>query len=1364
MPVAGLTEFVNKQGGAMRLTRLAVGVMWLGVMSSLPRIAGDVRAAEPPQPAITPTRHAILDPQWSDQPAGEISKRSISWSGTLKRQRFETLLNVKLPILVPVRWTNLHDGNFSLELFVTTGKQTSRRTLVINSADGSTRIDGVPQGDCLAILRSLDPQRPLFLSIKASLSDGDGTGLKFDGSQTGCLALSLLDGQNRSVDAGDVRITHTPENMFDRRLSLLRWKIEDAATWTNRSHPGSANIQRLNDGTFVITGLGRGYYSAEFQRNGTWERGGGEVKSDGGVYVELHQRVGFHPVPDDPTERAADLRRQLDRMQSPFAPVRAWGVVRLGYYGAGAVPAARQLVDALGDKRPVQTSVAKEHGLGSNVGSFAKTSLLAIGNGAVPELIRGLTDASPRVRWAAAEILGETPFRDAAAIEPLLALFEDPDCPNRWMAARSLGFLGGPATPRLVELARSGTVLQRRWAVCALGVHRAQETDGVVLAALDDPAAEVRFEAAEGLRDYGKARLTRPLIERLTIVDPQIRPLLIRALEYIRDDAVEELLAAVEAETTDVRIRRGCLEVLAHHFRYCHKNDVRALPLLHYMSDDDAEVRQWATATLQFSMKLIGPRVTFERISTALQDNNPRVQAEAATVCSEVAGRSGADPRLVPLMMRVLADAHRIWRDAPVEGVSPAREPTAGRQSMIRLMTVTAQALGKFKDRRAVEVLVQVVSKECDPGLKAVIVTALCEIADSKGAPFLRGELVTRNVAVIEALGRMGDTASFDELADLLEDDWDSKVRGAAATALGRLDDERAANPLMEALRRSAMSAFPYFREDFDAVALALGRVGGAEAAELMVRTAHRISPAEPRFEMGRSSFLPVETSLDQLLEWHPYPRSLSSIGPAALPSLVEGMGSEHALTRAVCASAIALLPDGPYTATNRWGGSDVWTHSEVFEVEFEREWASLTTALLKAILDDEPIVQLHAVRAAGRYGLEAAVPRLFEASTAPFKQTQLRGDHSHIPSGDDAQHHEVREAIAGALGEIGGVEAETHLRAMIDDGTLSVRLAAIRALGSAKTKESVAHLIALLKDHDVDVTVGAASSLGQTGNRSSIKPLIDCLADAQPDRLRAAAAQALGTLGADEARLELAHVLEPFDAVRLIQTFRSDSPDPRTEAQRWMLEATVVALVRLKDDAGESLLRRALASNNLPVHRWALQCLGWSIPERPVSQWADNASLLQLLRGLAVGDEEPHWRKAAITALRNPADDDSRVTLIACLKDGDPECHAAALTSLATQQPEQYMPILLQMQDDPSSHVRTTLAELLAQIMDPRGDQILLKLVDDGDATVGGTALKSLKGHDSPDVVVRLRQLERSTHSRHRRAVLKHLLQDRKP
>ncbi len=1350
----------------MRFTRIVVGAMLLGAMSGVSSVGGDEIAPESTSATITPMRRVLLDPLWTDEPGGEITKLSISrshaWSRSLKDQCFEGLLNVSLPLSVPVQWKHLHDGHFSLELLVTTEKQTWRRTVAVNSADGSTRIDGVPPGRCLAILRSLDRQRPLFLSITAELPDQAVRGLQFDGSQTGCLAIRMLDRQDQPVNAGEVRITQRPETMNDRRIPVLRWKIEDAATWSNAAQPGGGSVQRLADGTFVIIGLGRGNYSAAFERSGVWERGGGEINPHGGVYVELHQRVGFHAVPDDPAERAADLRLQVGRLQSPHAPVRAWGVIRLGYHGTDAVPAARQLVDALGDRRPVQTSVANEHGLGSNVGWLAKTSLLEIGNGAVPELIRGLTDASPQVRSAAADILGDGRFHDVAAIEPLAALFEDPDVANRWMAARSLGWIGRPATSRLVELARSGTVLQRRWAVCALGIPRDPDTDDVVLAALDDPAAEVRFEAAEQLSDYGQARMTRPLIARLRTTDPEIRPLLIRALEYIREDAVEELLVAIDDESTDVRIRRGCLQVMAHHFEYCHKNDVRALPLLHHMSDEDAEVRQWATATLRYSLKLIGPRVTFDLLATALQDADPRVQTEAAVVCSEVANSSKSDCRLVPLLNRVLADAHRKWREAANESDSPAREPTPDQRVRLRLMTEAAQALGKYGDRRAVESLVQVASANREPDLKAAIVTALCEIADLKGAAFLRGELATSNVAVIQALGRMRDRESLEELVDLLEDAWESNVRGAAATALGRLDDERTARPLTNVLRRATTARFHTYQDDFGAVALALGRVGDAEAARLMLQTAHRVSPPWPRFEGGRDAFPPSETSLEHLLEWHPYPWSLASIGPAAIPALVEGLASEHAVTRAVCAAAIALLPDGPYSTSSRWSEVEVWTHAEVFEVELQRETPAVTTAVLKAILDDEPLVRLHAVRAAGHYGMTAAVPRLIESLTAPFKETQLRGGSGHIPAGYEAQRNEVREAIARALGEIGGVEAETGLCAMIDNNAQSLRVAAVSALRSATTKESVARLIELLTDRDVEVAIIAASSLANIGDRNAIKPLIACLADAHPDNLRAAAAQALGALGADEARPELAQILEPFDLTRLTQTLGTDSSDSRTETQRWLLEQTTVALVRLKDAAGESVLKRALSSDNLPVRNWALHCIAWDIPERPVSQWTDNASVLSALRKLVVDEDDAHFRKAAITALRDPTNEASRATLVACLKDIDPECRQAALMSLATRQPANFLPTLLQMQDDPSPGVRITVVELLGQIMLPQADQALLKRLDDGDRTVSDTALKALTDHDSRNVVARLLQLETSARSPYRRAVLKHILRIR--
>lgn len=127
----------------------------------------------------------------------------------------------------------------------------------------------------------------------------------------------------------------------------------------------------------------------------------------------------------------------------------------------------------------------------------ATWALVQQGPGAVDAVLAQLGDPDPGVRQQMAHVLGK--FADARATPALIRLLDDPDADVAAKAAFALGQIGGPdAAAALAGALGRGGAAQRAVVVTALGGLGADATD-LLVAALADPDAGVRADAAEAL-------------------------------------------------------------------------------------------------------------------------------------------------------------------------------------------------------------------------------------------------------------------------------------------------------------------------------------------------------------------------------------------------------------------------------------------------------------------------------------------------------------------------------------------------------------------------------------------------------------------------------------------------------------------------------------------------------------------------------------------------------------------------------------------------------------------------------------------------------------------------------------------------
>lgn len=266
--------------------------------------------------------------------------------------------------------------------------------------------------------------------------------------------------------------------------------------------------------------------------------------------------------------------------------------------------------------------------------------------------------------------------------------------------------------------------------------------------------------------------------------------------------------------------------------------------------------------------------------------------------------------------------------------------------------------------------------------------------------------------AAAEALGRTGDPRAADALVDALQDEARS-VREAAAAALGALGAPRAVEPLLALLRDEGWSVRK-------AAADALGKLGDLQAVA-------------PLIELLRDPDRSVRRAAAA---------ALGALGDArAVEPLIEALQDEDALVREDAARALGMLGD-------------------------PRAVEPLLAAASAA--DQEQAVRAAAVAALGRTGDTRVID--------PLMATLREGEPP------------LRTAAADALGEIGEPAIPPLLDALRDSSPQMRRLA-VKGLSRIQTPYVMESVASALHDADQGVRWSAAEALRGSGWLDSIEP-----------------------------------------------------------------------------------------------------------------------------------------------------------------------------------------------------------------------------------------------------------------------------------
>jgi len=491
------------------------------------------------------------------------------------------------------------------------------------------------------------------------------------------------------------------------------------------------------------------------------------------------------------------------------------------------------------------------------------------GRQAVRLLIAALADSSALVRSEAARCLGRVGGRQA--VRPLIKALSDGEAEVRRAALSSLGKIDGKEVAhRLVGALKDKDAKVRSLAASVLGKAGEKQAVQPLLVALTDREVAVRVSAAEALGEIGDPAALKPLLAALRSADWRLRGAAARGLGKLgHADAVEPLIDALgddagnvidEASRALARIGKPAVEGLTARFRAREsKHRARLLSALAAadearrvalsvaaLKDPDPTVRRAAVdllarggrraaqvllAELGPEAHVISPDLTDEQVE-GVEDLCWFYLWDVADILGKINDRS-----VIPDLMKVLNEGKWDNRVAAVRALGHLRAAEAApllasqlERGAGLLRWDAAEALRKIGPPAAPHVVGMVKSREDET--RKLAAEALGGIGAREFVPALlkmyeEGDAFARHGAAM-ALGHLKAVQAAQPMLAALAQDRPLRLRCAAAEAVGRIGDTRAAKCLLAMLEDKEGPARA-------AAARGLGHLGKKEAVPALV-------------------------------------------------------------------------------------------------------------------------------------------------------------------------------------------------------------------------------------------------------------------------------------------------------------------------------------------------------------------------------------------------------------------------------------------------------------------------------------------------------------------------------------------------
>jgi len=356
----------------------------------------------------------------------------------------------------------------------------------------------------------------------------------------------------------------------------------------------------------------------------------------------------------------------------------------------------------------------------------------------------------------------------------------------------------------------------------------------------------------------------------------------------------------------------------------------------------------------------------------------------------------------------------------------------------------------------------------------------------------------------------------------------------------------------------------------------------------------------------------------------------------------------------------------------------------------------------------------------------------------------------------------------------------------MLSDEQPRLRRRAALAIGHVGLADGVEPLLSLLADPDPEVRQMAAFALGLIGDARARDRLVAALADASP-LVQGSAAEALGLIGDTAAADAIGRFVAQGIQSGAVAQAPAAEDDARRDTPAAALRLGIFALVRLKaygplsaavlDGSAQPRVRwwpvafalqrledrRALpalltlAKEANPYTRaFAVKGLGAlkdasALPVltplltsgdrnvlietvRAMGQIADRAASEPLLKIVRDATADPLVRLETVGALGGIQAPEVAEALLDVVADPSPPIRAAALRSIASADPENFVTVLSGLDPDPHWSVRAALATVLGTMSVETASARLQPLLEDSDQRVIPAALAALVKLKAPN------------------------------
>ncbi|KYC43184.1 hypothetical protein WA1_13890 [Scytonema hofmannii PCC 7110] len=728
---------------------------------------------------------------------------------------------------------------------------------------------------------------------------------------------------------------------------------------------------------------------------------------------------------------------------------------------------------------------------------------------------------------------------------------------------------------------------------------------------------------------------------------------------------------------------------------------------------------------------------TESMLIAALGDESWRVRRAAV---NSLAQREGAI--LAPLLLQNLREKH--YNPSVLNGVLQVLVQTninivpelidCLSSADVDLRIYAAQALGEQHDKTPIPSLIAAL-EDPDVNVRYYAIEALGHLRASEAVEMLLAIVELGDFFLVfpalDALTRIGDRTIAPRLLPLLENDC---LCSAAVEALGQLGNESVISPLLQVLNRpnapvtniaqAIANLYEHYKtgshqetyiadiaygtitatgaenminalqdantDELRALVMLLSQLEGDNIERALTRllgqTSVRSSVVEALVRYGKraTQLLIEQLQLNDIEICQAAVVALGRIGDArALPSLMNLLATEPQL---IIPTTVALAQIGDARAfdglLNLMGHPHAAVRQAAIAALNSLGHPDLPTRMVDLLQDANPLIRESAVQIAGYFAFAETEALLLERCY------------------DDDEN--VRRAAIELIPYLEKDFVMPTLVAVLENETPKVRVSAARALKYVDSHLAFPYLLKTLQDTDIWVRYYGAQAMGWHGYPEAVE-ILEKLVHTDPAlRVRIAAVEALGQIGGTKAVTILAPLVE--------------APDINED----LLRATLAALGKTGHPNSLPPLLLVAHGVNTPVVDLvrridAIHALG--------KRGGDG--VVDMLHHLAASDPEIAVVQVAIDALAELCTPEAIASLLELtLK---PTCQRACIIALASLPQEQIEAIGLGLKHL-YPEVRQATVEVLTRMKHPNASELLIKGLEDVNASVRLVAVTALK------------------------------------